>query len=402
MVLGCGFAGYSLVSNLPRRSFDVTVVSPRNYFLFTPLLPSAVSGGVELRSILEPVRRRLPSVRLLEGAAVEADLERRTVRCQAVGSGTPFSVAYDRLVIAVGAAVADYGVPGVHEHALTLRSAEDGRRIRHRLLSQFAAANLPGIEEPEVRRLLTFVVCGGGPTGVEVAAEIHDLLRRELRRLHPRLVGLARVVLLEAADRLLTSFDEALSEHAQHHFAREGVEVRISTPVRAIEERRVLLGGGGELGSGLVVWAGGNAPRSFVSRVGVPLDSGRIPVDGHLRVPALESVWAVGDCAAAGAPPMPATAQVAQRQGAYLARSFRRERRGRAVAPFDHRSLGMLAYIGAGRALADLPGVKWSGRAAWWLWKSVYFTKLVSLANKIKVLFDWVKARLLGRDLSRI
>jgi|HubBroStandDraft_3_1064219.scaffolds.fasta_scaffold10158_2 NADH:ubiquinone reductase (non-electrogenic) len=405
LVLGCGFGGYSLLSRLPRGRFRATLLTPRNYFLFTPLLPSALTGSVEFRSILEPARRRLRGVRVIEGSALGVDWEARQVACAGAVGGERFSLPFDRLVVAVGAAVADYGVPGVAEHALELATVEDARAVRRGILEQFARAEIPGLSEQAVRERLTFVVCGGGPTGVEAAAEIHDLICEELRHDYPELAPSARVVLVEALDRLLTGFDEALARYAQRHFLHGGIEVRTSQAVAEVGPGRVRFESGETLPCGLVLWAGGNAPVPFVRELGVPLvGKGRLPVDDRLRLVGREGVFALGDCAQAAVPeqpPLPATAQVAQQQGKYLARALVRELGGQPVPPFRFRSQGMLTYIGAHQALADLPQVKWSGRSAWLFWRSVYVTKLVSLANKIKVLFDWIKARLFGRDLSR-
>jgi NADH dehydrogenase FAD-containing subunit len=402
VVLGCGFGGYSLLHNLRRAHWDITLISPRNYFLFTPLLPSAVTGTVEFRSILEPARRRLRGVRVVEGFADGVDWQGRQVSCEGAVSPERFSVAYDFLVIGVGTAVADYGVPGVAQHALKLASVEDARAVRRGILEQFARAEIPGLTEEQIRQRLTFVVCGGGPPGVEAAAEIHDLIHEELSESYPELSPFARVVVVEALGRLLTSFDEALAEYTLQHFGREGIEVRTSAKVEAVEKDRVLLQGGGILPCGMVLWAGGNAPVPFLQSLGEPLTPrGRLAVDSCLRLPNHPEVYAVGDCAAVGEPTLPATAQVAQQQGEYLARALDRLRQGKPVEPFRFKASGMLAYIGGGEALADLPKVKWSGRGAWLFWRSVYLTKLVSLANKAKVLFDWTKARLFGRDLSR-
>lgn len=402
VVLGCGFGGFSLLSALRGRDFDLTLISPRNYFLFTPLLPSAVSGTVEFRSILEPARPRLRQVRLIEASAETVDWERREVACRGAVTGEPFALPFDRLVIAVGAEVSDFGVPGVREHALVLASVEDARAIRRGVLRCFASAEIPGLSAAELRNRLTVVVCGGGPTGVEVAAEIQDLLGGELRRGYPELAPLARVVLIEAAPRLLGGYDAALSAYAAQHFRREGIDVRTGIAVTAIEPQRVRLAAGPPVAAGLVIWAGGNAMVPLVDQLGVAKDQrGRIRVDDHLRVSGREGVYALGDCAASGEPALPATAQVAQQQGKYLARVLRRELRGAATPPFRFRAMGMLAYIGGGQALADLPQASWSGRGAWLFWRSVYLTKLVSFGNKVKVLFDWAKAALLGRDLSR-
>lgn len=402
LVLGSGFGGFSLVSRIKARDWDATLLSPRNYFLFTPLLPSAASGSVEFRSILEPTRRRLQGVNVIEGFAESVDWEARQVRCTGAVGGEAFSLPYDILVISVGAAVGDYGIPGVKEHALKLASVEDARAVRRGVLEQFARAEVPGLTPEEIRQRLTFVVCGGGPTGVEVAAEIDDLIDEELRHSYPELAPHARVVLIEALGRLLTSFDEALSDYTRRHFLTTGIEVRTEARVKAIERERVVLESGEAVPCGLVLWAGGNAPVPFVASLGEPLDRrSRLLVDEYLRLPRRQGVYAIGDCAAVGEPALPATAQVAQQQGNYLARALTQLRAGRPVAPFRFKASGMLAYIGGGEALADLPQVKWSGRGAWIFWRSVYLTKLVSPANKIKVLFDWAKARLFGRDLSR-
>lgn len=402
VVLGCGFGGYSLLYDLRRERWDATLITPRNYFLFTPLLPSAVTGTVEVRSILEPARRRLRGVRVLEAFAETVDFEQRRVSCRGAVSGESFSVPFDVLVIAVGAAVADYGVPGVAEHTLKLASVEDARAIRRGILEQFARAEIPGLDPEQVRQRLTFVVCGGGPTGVEAAAEIHDLIHEEVAASYPELAPSARVVLVEALGRLLTSFDQALAEYTLQHFKRGGIEVRTSAKVTAVEKEGVRLLGGELLRCGMVLWAGGNAAVPLLGSLGLPLTPrGRLAVNPFLGLPDRPGVYALGDCAAAGDPPLPATAQVAQQQGEYLARALDRGRAGRPVQPFRFKAAGMLAYIGGGQALADLPQVKWSGRGAWLFWRSVYLTKLVSPANKAKVLFDWLKARLFGRDLSR-
>lgn len=398
VILGSGFAGFSLLRNLPAGAFDVTVVSPRNYFLFTPLLPSAASGTVEFRSILEPIRKRCRTARLLEAEADGVDWTARRVRCHSVVSEESFELAYDRLVIAVGAAVADYGIPGVRRWALPLRDVEDGRAVRSAVVRQFSAAEMPGLSAPEVGRRVRVVVIGGGPTGVEIAAEIQDLIHGELTDAFPRVAPLARVVIVEATERLLGGFDEALSSYTRRHFLREGIEVRTGVAVARIEEHEIFFKDDRTLPFGLAIWAGGNAPRALIETLDLELEKGRIVVDGQLRIAGRDGAYAAGDCATIADAAMPATAQVAQQQGKYLARTLRQEADAK---PFRFRSLGMLAYIGGGEALADLPAVQWSGRGAWIFWRSVYLTKLVGFANKVKVLFDWAKAKVFGRDLSR-
>jgi NADH dehydrogenase FAD-containing subunit len=402
VVLGSGWAGFSFLSHFPRDLAELTLVSPRNYFLFTPLLPSAVSGTVEFRSILEPTRRRLRHVRILDAFADRVDLQAKRIECRGAVGMEPFTLEYDILVVAVGARVADYGVPGVAEHTHPLTSVEDGRAIRRGILEQLALAEVPGLSEDEVRRRLTFVICGAGPTGVEVAAEIQELLQHELRRSYPRLAPLASIILIEAQERILTSFAEALSEYAKKTFRRDGISVRTGAVVSSIEKGLVRLASGEEIPCGFIVWSAGNAPTQLTTSLGFAMTpAGRIKVGTDLLVPGHPDIYALGDCAAAGDPPMPATGQIAQQQGKYLAKAIRNRLKGKPVRPFERRDFGMLAYLGAGKALADLPQAKWAGWTAWLFWRSVYVTKLVSLSNKVKVLFDWMKARMFGRDLSR-
>ncbi len=210
-------------------------------------------------------------MRLIEGRAERVDWQARRVECVSAVGEERFVLPFDLLAIAVGAAVADYGVPGVREHALTLASVEDARAVRRGILDQFARAEVPGLSDEEVARRLTFVVCGGGATGVEVAAEVHDLLAGELAASYPELAPRGRVVLVEAAERILGGFDAALGGYAHRHFQREGIEVRLGTAVSAVERDGVRLRDGGFLPAGLVLWAGGNTPVPFVATLGEPL-----------------------------------------------------------------------------------------------------------------------------------
>jgi NADH dehydrogenase FAD-containing subunit len=402
VVLGSGFAGFSFLSRFPRDLAELTLVSPRNYFLFTPLLPSAVSGTVEFRSILEPTRRRLGHVRILDAFADRVDLNAKRIACRGAVGSEPFTLDYDILVIGVGARVGDYGVPGVKEHTHPLTSVEDGRAIRRGILEQLALAEVPGLPDEEVRRRLTFVICGAGPTGVEVAAEIQELLQHELRRSYPRLAPLASIILIEAQERILTGFTEALGEYAKKVFRRDGVAMRTGSPVSSLDKGMVRLANGETIPCGFIVWAAGNAANDFTKSLGLAMTpGGRIQVGPDLLVPGQSDVYALGDCAAAGDPPMPATGQVAEQQGKYLAKALANRLKGKPVRPFERRDLGMLVYLGAGKALADLPRAKWAGWTAWLFWRSAYITKLVSFSNKVKVLFDWTKAQVFGRDLSR-
>jgi len=398
IVLGAGFGAFSFLRRVDTRRSAVTVVSPRNHFLFTPLLPSTTVGTVEFRSIIEPVRTARKNVVFHQASCTAILPEKRSIVCRSALDEHTFVLTYDLLVIAVGSVPGTHGTPGAPEHSLFLRELADARAIRQRIIECYERASEPGIPEEERDRLLRTVVVGGGPTGVEAAAELRDFSARELHRAFPGLAGRARITLVEASPSLLGSFDAVLGDYAKRHFLGEGIEVRTGVQVTGVGPRSVRLADGAEIPYGMLVWSTGNAPAALVAGSPFPKDrAGRLCVDERLRVEGTTDVYALGDCAAARDHPLPATAQVAQQQGAYLASALRSPE----PKPFRYRHEGMLAYIGAHEAVADLAALKGRGFGAWLFWRSAYLTKLVSLKNQVLVLFDWTKATLFGRDVSR-
>lgn len=401
VILGTGFGAFNLVKHLGDEH-DLTVVSPRNHFLFTPLLPSTTVGTIEFRSIIEPIRHARHGLRFYHAAADTVDPERRLVRCTGVGDSTSFPLPYDILVIAVGAVSNTFGVPGVTEHAIFLKELQDARLLRQQIIRCFERANLPSASSDERKRLLHFVVCGGGPTGVEFAAELHDFLLEDLTRAYPHLATEARITVVEAMKEILGGFDEKLRRYATELFRRQKIAIMTDAPVVRVEEGALHLGNGMTLPFGLLLWSTGNGPTAFAVAAPLPKDARqRFVIDSSFRVRDVPDVYAIGDCASIVANPLPATAQVAQQQGKYLGRALAIRAHGRDPEPFSYKHLGMLAYVGGSRALADLDTFKGRGWATWVFWRSAYLTRIVSLKNKILVLFDWVKARLFGRDISQ-
>jgi len=404
VILGSGFAAVSLVRSIDLRYFNVTVVSPRNHFLFTPLLPSTTVGTVEFRSIIEPIRVTRRGITYIQAPCNDIDFERKVITCTGLEGIDPFEICYDLLVIAVGAGNNTFGIPGVADHALFLKELSDARAIRERIVACLEQADYPGISSEERSRLLTFVVVGGGPTGVEFAAELHDLLQDDLARSYPHLVGEPRIILFEAAESILSSFDVDLRGYTMDRFRRGGIEVRTGTRVVRVAHDALILSNGETIPAGLIVWSTGYAPTPLVSSLGVATDPhGRLLVDDHLRLLDQPFVYALGDCAVPATSRLPQTAQVAMQQGRYVGRALSRAARDKSVQRFRFRNLGMLAYVGEGKALADIPSVhfSWKGFLTFLFWRSAYLTRLVSLKNKVLVFFDWFKTFAFGRDLSR-
>jgi len=402
VILGTGFASFSLLKEIDTGLFAVTVISPRNYFLFTPLLPSTTVGTIEFRSIIEPVRKARPDVRYFQAMCTGVDPGARMVTCEAVSDKRKFTVAYDILVIGIGAVSNTYSIPGVQEHALFLKDLADARAIRQRIIERFEEAASPAATDEERKQLLHFVVVGGGPTGVEFAAEMHDFLREDLETFFPDLAPFVRITLLEAMNQILSAFDQTLSAYTMRLFQRNRIQVRTGSFVSRVEAGRVVLLSGSEIPCGLVVWSTGIGPTDLAEALPFPKDrSVRLLTDRYFLVHGTTDVYAMGDCATIEGLNLPATSQVAQQEGRYLARYLKRSILGRSTWPFRYRHFGMLAYVGSSKALADLAAVKGRGFSTWLFWRSAYITKLVSLKNKMLVLFDWFKTFVFGRDISR-
>lgn len=401
VILGTGFASMSLIRGLRMDAYDVTIISPRNHFLFTPLLPSTTVGTIEFRSIIEPIRSQ-KNIRFIQAYARDIDDAAKTVLCDNAVDGKKFEMTYDFLLIAVGAVNNTFGVPGVNDHAFFLKELRDARRIRQRIIDNFEQAATPTLSPEERSRLLHFVVVGGGPTGVEFAAELSDFMQEELAHSYSDLIQRAYITLIEGGKNILNSFDERLSHYATTRFARQNVNLMTRKLVKKVTHDTILLDDGNEIYYGMLVWSTGNGPAELIRSLPFQKDStSRILTDEFCRVLSTDVIYAAGDCANVQGHNFPATAQLAMQQGKYLAKHFNALARQRRLKSFTYKHLGMLAYIGDNRAIADLPKAKSGGISTWLFWRSAYLTRLVSLKNKVLVLFDWFKAALFGRDVSR-
>jgi NADH dehydrogenase len=390
VIIGAGFGGLSAAHGLAGAPADVTVIDRRNYHLFQPLLYQVATAGLSPAQIAQPIRsilRRAPNVSVLLGEVLGIDKEKRTVMVK------DREVAYDHLIVATGARHSYFGHDDWESVAPGLKNIDDATGIRRRILMAFEHAE--AAEPEQRRRFLTFVVIGGGPTGVEMAGAIAELahvaLRHDFRSINPRD---ARIVLVEAGPRLLPAFPEVLSEAARRSLERLHVEVRLGTPVSQCDEEGVAIGDH-RLEAATVVWAAGVMASSAARWLGADKDgAGRVKVGPDLSLPGHPEIFVLGDTALALARdgrPLPGLAPVAKQQGAYVARLLGARLAGRpAPPPFRYRSYGTLATIGRRAAVADFGWIKLDGTLAWLLWGLVHISFLIGFRNRLVVMLDWI------------
>lgn len=483
-----------MARSLSRKKFDCKVISPRGYFVFTPLLAGTAVGTLEFRAILEPVRRA--GVGFYQGWADDIDFRHKTVRVEANATddmagrtvippkqsksevesagdptqpqkavkGAMFEVPYDKLVIAVGAYSQTFGIEGVREHAHFLRDIGDARRIRLRVLSLFEqcsypsastdevqVASIPGtttpLTESDKRKLLHFAIVGGGPTGIEFAAELHDLIHEDIAKLYPELVPLVRITVYDVAPKVLPMFDEALAKYAMNTFDRQGIVIKTQHHLQRLRLDNGFLGaehgalrikiqeyGDEEEYAGMVVWSTGLMQNplveKLVNKAFIPVQpnsepvthhilkdkrTGGIVVDPYLRAritkseittdpdetkATLDDVYVIGDCAVMeNDRTLPKTAQVASQQATHLAT---RLNAGDVTGKkFEFRNWGTLTYLGNWKAIHQSKADELRGWVAWILWRGAYLTRSMSWRNKILVPVHWFISWLFGRGISR-
>jgi len=383
VVVGSGFGGLAVIRSLRRLPVEVIAVDRNNFHTFQPLLYQVATAGLDADNVAASVRGIFSDqarFEFLYDEVTGVDLEARTV------VGGKLRLAYDWLVLAAGATSADYGVPGVHEHAFFLKTLAEAVRLRNHVLGQFEeAAADPSLVE---QGALTVVVVGGGATGVELSGALVELFDHVLAKdFHELDVRAAKVVLLEATDHLLGAFSPPSRRMAFDTLTRRGVDVRFGASVTRVEPGAVHLGDGTTIASRTVAWVAGVRPVPLVARLGAPTDrSGRVVVDPDLRVPGHPEVFAIGDLAAG----WPQLAPVAIQQGRHVARQIGRLQAGRDTRPFKYLDKGTMATIGRNAAVAELPlGVHFGGFFAWVLWLVLHLVTLVGFRNRAAVLLNW-------------
>lgn len=389
VIIGMGFGGVRAARALAGKGVDVLVIDRRNYHLFQPLLYQVATSSLEEESIAYPVRaliRGWKDVRFRLAEVTGVDFEKRLVRL----SGG--EVEYDYLIIAAGGATHFFGLHSVEQRAFQLKGLGHAVRLRNHILNVFEQADREN--DPEKRRaLMTFVIVGGGPTGVEFAGALEELIRHELSRDYPELdMKESRILLLEAKDALLPPVPRELQLYSRKRLEGMGVEVFLNTQVSGAEDGSVLLADGTVIPSHTIVWSAGVQASPLAGELGVSrAANGRIPVQSDLSLAGHDEVFILGDMAflLQDGAPLPMVASVAMQQGEYAARAILGRIKGKATVPFRYRDKGAMAIIGRNSAVAKVFGVKMTGFFAWVAWLALHLMFLVGFRNRLLVLLNW-------------
>lgn len=421
VIVGGGFAGLDAAMALDAAlgwsdKLQVTVIDRKNYFLFPPLLPSVAVGAIETRQVTYPFRRifEATNIRFKKETVEQIDIEHRKiiskVDIDSDADGGPLRVRHDEtpfdyLVLAPGSTTQTFSTPGA-EHAFFMRELGDAIALRNHIIDCFETAARDGDRE-RTRKMLRFVVIGAGPTGVEVASEVRDLIDKVLLPRYTEVdASLIDVVLIDSGDRVLNGWHPAVAASAEAQLAKLGVRVLHQARVATIGTDWVRLKDGSQLDTRTACWCAGVAASPLLTKTGLPLDrGGRVAVEPDCRAPGHGHVFVLGDAATflgKDGRPLPPLGQVAFQQGAHTGRNLVRLLRGRATQPFRYFDFGQLVSVGHQFAAVRLLGARLSGFVAWFVWRTLYLSKLVGFGNKVRVVLDWSLDLFVERSSSQI
>jgi NADH dehydrogenase len=408
VIAGGGFGGAMAARELerimPRQSTRLVLVNDANFLLYTPFLPEAAAGTLEPRHVVTPLREILRRTYLRLGSIAAHDPVAKTVELR-TREGDIEQLPYDQLLLALGSVSRVLPVPGLSEHAIGFKSLADAIWLRNHVIETLEAANAT---EDAARRdeLLTYVFVGGGYAGLEALAELQDFAADAIESYpRARLHGM-RWVLVEATDRVLPEIDAELAAYALRELRGRGIDVRLGTTLEEVRADSARIATGETLPTRTVVWTAGVAPHPSLRQLSVPLDErGRVPVDDHLRVRGLDSVWAIGDCAAAPDPRgglCPPTAQHAVRQGPVAARNIAAELGVGTGSAFDYRSSAAFVNLGRYKAVGKIGGRTFRGFPAWWMARTYHMSQIPGAARKVRAVIDWTASLPFRRDISEV
>jgi NADH dehydrogenase len=416
LILGGGFGGVytavhleKLMTAAERENLEIVIVSRENYMVFQPLLPEVISGSVELNHVISPIRRLAKTARLYTREVESIDLLARKVVLAPCAKPASVSLSYDHLVIALGTQLDYSKIPGMREHSTPFKYLGDALRLRNKLVGALEAAETE--TRPEVRKaLLTFVVAGGGFSGVECIAEMNDFLREAIRSYHNIWEDDLRLILLQRGARILPEITEGLSTFASQLLMKRGVKIEFGTGLKAVTADAVIIEDSKtkqtrEIKTRTTVATVPAGPHALLAKLPLPQEKGRIVVDQGLEVAALPGVWALGDCALVKQVDgnfSPPTAQHALRQAKTCAQNILASVRGEKKKVFAFTGLGKMGSLGRRSAVAEIFGIHLKGLVAWIMWRGVYATKFPGLDGQLRLLADWMLDLFLPRDITQL
>lgn len=408
LILGGGFGGLYAALELEKTiardpNVEITLINKENYILFTPMLHEVAASDLDVTHIVNPIRKLLKRIRFFHGEVESIDLVRKRVVATHGNEHHDHELEYDYLVIALGSETNFHNLPG-KDNAVTMKSLGDAIHLRNRIIENLEAADFecfPDIREP----LLTVVVAGGGFAGVETIASVNDFMREALR-FYPHLNDkMLRLVLIHSGNVILPELGDKLGMYAQRKLAQRNVEIRTNVRVRSFTNSIVELSDGSTIKADTLIWTAGTSPCALLETLPCTKDHGRIVVNKFLEVDGFPGVWALGDCALVSDPftgkPYPPTAQHALRQGEVVGRNIVASVRGTRKRPFTFKTIGALATIGRRTGVAQIFGFNFSGFIAWWMWRTIYLSKLPRFEKKVRVALDWTLDLLFSKDLVK-
>ncbi len=410
IIAGGGFAGLYAAKYLDkhlaqRPDIEVTLIARENFILFTPMLHEVAAGDLAPGDIVNPLRRILRHVNVIEADVQDVDLGARKIRCAHGLDRREIELEFDHLLLALGSETNFFDNAGIRDWSVTMKNLTDAALMRNRMVAFLEEATLE--RDPVTRRQwLTFVIAGGGFAGAETAGAVNDFVR-ETVKFYPRLADEEiRVVVIHPGDYLLPELGEELGRYAERKMRERKVEVIKGARVANYDGWVVTLNNGMTIPAATLIWTAGVKPSPVVASLPCPKEKGRIVADEYLQIPGFTGLWTAGDCAAV--PEFqtgkfyPPTAQHGMREAVTAAKNIERTILGRPLKPFRYRTMGMLASIGHHTGVVSMFGFKFSGFIAWWMWRSVYLMKLPRLVKKVRVMLAWTLDLLFGRDIEQM
>ncbi len=406
LILGGGFAGLTVAMELEKKlrhdpRVEVRLVNRENFFLFTPMLHEVAASDLDLTTIVNPIRKMLQHVHFFAGEVDQIDICQRKVVLSHGFDHHHHTLEFDFLVLGLGSVTNLYGIPGLQEFALTMKTLGDAMRLRNHMIAHLEEADSDccKVKEP----LLTFVVAGGGFAGVETVAGINDFVRAALLS-YPRLTeDMLRVVLIHSGPVILPELKERLGAYAQQRLSGRKVEIRLNARVEGFSGKAVRLSDGTTIETNTLVWTAGTSPNPLLETIPCAKERGRLLVTESLELQAWPGVWALGDCSAIPERRTggfhPPTAQHALRQAKTVAHNIIAAVRGTEKKLFHYSTIAQLAAIGRRTGVANILGINFSGFIAWWLWRTIYLSKLPRFEKKLRVAFDWTLDLIFSKDL---